>query len=121
MRGRHQVDNAALAVAAVDALQATGFDVGPRWIDGLSAVNWPLRIEVLHRNPTVIVDAAHNEASIAALMETLRSVSARRRTLVFGTSRDKDARSMLRRIAGEFDAVILTQNQTQPTTVQTQE
>jgi dihydrofolate synthase/folylpolyglutamate synthase len=114
LRGRHQVDNAALAVAAVDALQATGFDVDPRWIAGLSAVNWPLRIEVLHRNPTVIVDAAHNEASIAALIETLRSVSARRRTLVFGTSRDKDAAAMLRRVAGEFDEVILTQYLSNP-------
>ena len=114
LRGRHQADNAALAVAAVDALQAAGFHVGAEWLDGLSAVNWPLRIEVLHRNPTVIVDAAHNEASIEALIETLQSVSARRRTLVFGTSRDKDAAAMLRRVVGEFDQVILTQYLSNP-------
>ena len=121
LRGQHQVDNAALAVAAIDGLQALGYSVGPHWMDGLSAVNWPLRIEVLHRNPTVIVDAAHNEASIAALIETLRSVRARRRTLVFGTSRDKDAAAMLRRIAGEFDEVILTQYLSNPRALSVEE
>lgn len=112
--GVHQTDNAALAVAAVDALQAAGFSLGPNCVSGLENVVWPLRIEVLARRPTVLVDAAHNEASIAALIETLRSVDAGRRTLVFGTSRDKDARAMLRRIAGEFHEVILTQYVSNP-------
>jgi dihydrofolate synthase/folylpolyglutamate synthase len=76
---------------------------------GLAAVDWPLRIEVLGRQPLVIADAAHNDASIAALLQTLRGIPARRRVLVFGASRDKHVDDMLRLIRGEFDDVILTQ------------
>jgi dihydrofolate synthase/folylpolyglutamate synthase len=108
--GRHQARNTALALASVDALADAGFDVEPEMVrTGLAAVDWPLRIEVLGRRPLVIADAAHNDASIAALLQTLRDLPARRRVLVFGASRDKHVDDMLRLIRGEFDDVILTQ------------
>lgn len=108
--GRHQARNAALALAAVDALAEAGFRVEPEAVArGLASVDWPLRIEVLGRRPLVVADAAHNDASIAALLQTLRGVPARRRVLVFGASRDKHVDDMLRLIDGEFDDVILTQ------------
>jgi dihydrofolate synthase/folylpolyglutamate synthase len=108
--GRHQACNAALALAAVDSLAAGGFPVAPEAIRaGLAAVDWPLRIEVLGRRPLVVADAAHNEASIAAMLATLRGLAVRRRVLVFGASRDKHVDDMLRLINGEFDDVVLTQ------------
>jgi dihydrofolate synthase/folylpolyglutamate synthase len=108
--GQHQARNAALALAAVDALSVAGFRIEPEAIrTGLAAVDWPLRIEVLGRRPLVVADAAHNDASIAALLQTLRGLPLRRRVLVFGASRDKHVDEMLRLIDGEFDDVILTQ------------
>jgi dihydrofolate synthase/folylpolyglutamate synthase len=108
--GRHQARNSALAVTAIDVLNDAGFRVEPEAISrGLASVDWPLRIEVLRRQPLVIADAAHNDASIMALLDTLRGVPARKRVLVFGASRDKHVDDMLRLIDGEFDEIILTQ------------
>jgi dihydrofolate synthase/folylpolyglutamate synthase len=57
----------------------------------------------------VVLDAAHNAASIAALVETLdESFSARRRLLVFATTQEKDLRGMLQCLRGRFDHVIFT-------------
>jgi len=111
LAGEHQCRNAALAVAAVDALHAQGAaEVAAEAIPaGLRAVRWPLRVEVVARRPWLILDAAHNEASIQALVDALRPVAARRRLAVFGSSRDKDAPTMLRLLAAGFDQLIVTQ------------
>ena len=73
-------------------------------------VRCPLRIEILRERPTVLVDAAHNEASVEALVRTLgeRYLSGRR-ILVFAGTTGKDIKGMLRRLLPEFDVVILTQ------------
>ena len=63
----------------------------------------------------MVLDAAHNGASIAALVETLdESFSARRRLLVFATTQEKDLRGMLRQLAGRFDHVIFTRYANNP-------
>ena len=70
---------------------------------------WPARVEVVARRPTVVLDAAHNAASVAALVEVLaESFLARRRWLIFATTQEKDLRGMLERLAGRFDEVIFT-------------
>lgn len=113
--GEHQARNTALALTAIDVLAERGFSVAPPHIAaGLSAVDWPLRIEVLGQRPLVIADAAHNDASISALLETLRAMDVSRRILVFGASRDKHVDDMLRLLRGEFDEVILTQYASNP-------
>lgn len=113
--GEHQAHNTALALAAIDALADHGLFLSPTHVAaGLAAVHWPLRIEVLGRRPLVIADAAHNDASIAALLETLRGIEARRRILLFGASRDKHVDDMLRLLCGRFDDVVLTQYSSNP-------
>lgn len=108
--GRHQAWNTALAIAAVDLMNASGALRIPATAidDGLRSVHWPLRIEVIARDPLLIVDAAHNEASIAALVETLGDVPARRRIAIVAISKDKDAATMLRLLGASFDDMILT-------------
>lgn len=108
--GEHQARNAALAAAAADCLDAAGeFRIAPEAVAaGLAAVRWPLRVEVVGERPLVILDAAHNDASIAALLETLRPLRVRRRIVIFGASRDKDAPAMLRLLAGCFDEIVVT-------------
>src|SRR6202044_30012 len=83
--GRHQAANAAVALAAVEQLTTRGFSVSEDAIRlGLAQVRWPARVEVVRRRPTVVIDASHNLASVAALVETLdESFSPARRTLVF--------------------------------------
>ena len=110
LAGKHQAANAALALAAVDRLRANGRPISEAAIlKGMSAVNMPVRLEVLGRNPTVIVDAAHNGASAQALSDTLcEEFPAKRRILVFAVSRDKDVVEIARILYPVFDEIVLT-------------
>jgi dihydrofolate synthase/folylpolyglutamate synthase len=109
LRGRHQAHNAALAVAAAQVLQERGWNVPHAAIhDGLRQVSWPARVEIVATKPTVIVDAAHNWAAVAALLRTLDDFAARRRVLIFAATQDKDVEGMLRQLLPRFDTVIAT-------------
>ncbi|NLF06918.1 MAG: bifunctional folylpolyglutamate synthase/dihydrofolate synthase [Pirellulaceae bacterium] len=114
--GRHQAANAATALAAVEELRRAGWRIPEAAIRrGLAGLSWPARVEVLARRPTVVVDAAHNAASIEALMETLdESFAAARRLLIFATTLDKDVEGMLRILLGRFDRVIFTRYANNP-------
>lgn len=107
--GRHQARNALLAVSACDLLSRDKFPLNDGVERGFRDLHWPLRIEVLRRDPLVIVDAAHNDGSVNCLVETLAAIRADRRVLIFATAKDKDAPGMLGRLGEHFDEVILTQ------------
>ena len=109
--GRHQADNAALAAIAARQLDARGLAVTESAIArGLARATLPARIETTAERPLVIVDAAHNVASMESLIETLRPVLATRapRALVFAASGDKQIEAMLAVAAGLFDHVVIT-------------
>jgi dihydrofolate synthase/folylpolyglutamate synthase len=114
--GAHQGANAAIALAAVDQLRLQGWSIPEAAVRrGLAEVRWPARIEVVARRPTVILDAAHNVASIAALVQTLReSFTARERILVFATTRDKQVAKMLELLLPHFDRTIFTRYENNP-------
>jgi len=114
--GRHQAANAAMVLAAVEELRRQGWAIPESAVRrGLAEVSWPARIEVLSRKPTVVLDAAHNAASIQALVETLaESFSARKRFLIFATTREKDVGGMLPPLLDHFDHIILTRYQENP-------
>ena len=99
--GRHQRDNATLAVAAACALERGGFPITPEAIRrGLATVDWPGRLQVLRERPWLVVDGAHNGDSAACLARSLRECFPARRThLVIGTSEGKD-------VVGIFDALL---------------
>ena len=81
---------------------------------GLSQVVWPLRLEVVQQAPLILLDAAHNDASMRELCRAALSIPAETRTLIFGTSRDKEAAVMLGIAGGAFDQLILTKYSTNP-------
>ncbi len=110
MLGKHQVANAAAAIATVRRLVEQGWSIEEAALRrGLAAARCPARIEVVGEQPTVLLDVAHNVASIAALLEVLREQFPRgRRVLVFASSKDKDTAGMLRLLVPEFDRIILT-------------
>jgi len=121
--GRHQSANTALAVAAID-LASQDITSVPVEVacDAIGRLEWPVRIETIGQDPTIIVDAAHNWASLGALIDTLESdhpaqADSSRRVLIFATSRDKDVDGSLRRLLPHFDTVILTQFQDNPRAV----
>jgi len=92
--GRHQAENAAVAIALVEA---SGAKVTPRDVrQALRHVRLPGRVEIVRRRPWIIVDTAHNPVSARALAEAIRGLKRRRTILVFGASADKDWAGMLR-------------------------
>lgn len=108
--GAHQLVNAATAVAAVEVLGELGYPVpDAAFSDGLASLYWPARVEVIHERPYVVVDVAHNPASIGALRQTLESTfPGRRIILVFGMVATHDHRASTSLIAPLADAVIVT-------------
>jgi dihydrofolate synthase/folylpolyglutamate synthase len=108
--GEHQLENAANAVAVVEVLVERGAIVRPEAIAaGMRSVNWPGRLQVLGREPWVVVDGAHNAYSIERLGEALeRHFRYERLTLLIGFGSDKDVSGMAReaaRITGDIIVV----------------
>jgi dihydrofolate synthase/folylpolyglutamate synthase len=111
LAGRHQAENAALAIVAVEQLRRRGIAIDDTAIDrGLARATLAARIQTIATRPLTVVDAAHNVASMTALAATLRPVLTTRapRVLVVAASGDKQIEAMLRPLAGCFDHVIIT-------------
>ena len=121
--GRHQAANAAVALAVLDELRSIGWPIPDEAVrGGLARLEWPARVEIVQRQPVVVIDTAHNLASIDALIEVLdESFSVRRRLLVFATTHDKDARGMLQRLLPKFDHLVLTRYVSNPRAVPPEE
>ena len=109
--GRQQAANAAVALAALEELRRQGWNIPEEAVRrGLAELQWPARVEVVARRPAVVLDGAHNVASIEALLETLdESFSVARRWLLFASTQEKDLRGMIQRVLGRFDEVVFTQ------------
>lgn len=99
LHGRHQVGNAALAIAAVDELLPA--KVGERAVRaGIEAVCWPGRLEVVRADPPLLLDAAHNPDGMRVLARELPGlVGGRPVHLVFGVLGDKRWEEMVDAIA----------------------
>jgi dihydrofolate synthase/folylpolyglutamate synthase len=95
--GIYQAENAALAVAAIDALRSRGWDISDGALrDGLSRTRWLGRLEVIDRHPIVLVDGAHNPAALDRSLAAVRTLATGRPlVIVFGAMKDKDLSAML--------------------------
>lgn len=90
--GLYQPYNAATVLTAVSLLNAQGLTVSPDAVrQGLAAVYWPGRFEVLSRRPLVIFDGAHNVQGIGAAVRSIRHYFSTQKVYVLtGVLRDKD-------------------------------
>jgi dihydrofolate synthase/folylpolyglutamate synthase len=105
--GKHQLENAATAYAA---LKASGIPITDEQIrQGFSRVKWPARFEVAQREPPVIFDSAHNQDSFEKLRETLEDYFPGRQVyLIFGASEDKNIPGMFAELKSKIRKVIVT-------------
>lgn len=110
--GPHQAENAALALAVLDACDIGGLPVSADDVRrGWSGVAMHARVEVVGRRPLTVVDGAHNKASAEALAATLSRHfpdCEGKRVLVFGTTREKDLEGQLQALLPVVDEVIVT-------------
>ena len=116
--GSHQISNALTALTALHVMQGQGVVISKRAIySGLSRIRPNTghrgRLDVLARNPLIILDVAHNPEGVRAVLKSLLPVSkGKKGTLLFASMRDKDAAAMLNSLRESFARVILTQLQT---------
>ncbi|MBP2334183.1 dihydrofolate synthase/folylpolyglutamate synthase [Saccharothrix coeruleofusca] len=114
LHGAHQADNAALALAAVEAFFGAG---AQRQLDveavreAFASVTSPGRLERVRSAPTVLVDAAHNPHGAAALAKALdEEFGFRKLVAVVGVMGDKDAAGILSALEPVVNEVVLTAN-----------
>ena len=117
MEGIHQAENAASAIMATKVLSEQGFEIDERAIaTGLRKTRLPARIEWLSDSPPIILDAAHNVASMESLVQTLIGHSGlpKKRVLIFAASADKELGAMLSVSKTYFTDIVLTRYATNP-------
>lgn len=106
--GQHQIENAAVAVAVLEAM---GID-RQAIVSGLARTRWAGRMQILGTHPLLIADGAHNGDSVRRLLESLRTdFEYDRSILIIGTSADKNVQAMVEQLAPFFDEVIATMSQ----------
>ena len=113
--GGHQAGNAACALAAVEAFAGVSDEADALDADlvreAFAMVSSPGRLEVVRRSPTIILDAAHNPAGMAATAAAIEEAfTFTHLTGVFAASRDKDVRGMLSELEPLLDEVVVTHN-----------
>ncbi len=108
--GTHQVINATTAITAVRVAREQGLSIDDEAIKrGLAQVKWPGRLEILSREPLLIVDGAHNGDSAEKLVFTLREIFGDKKwTLIIGISADKDIPTILASLTSIAQRVIVT-------------
>ena len=111
LHGKHQASNAAAALIAVEAF------FGEQDLDidavraGFANVSSPGRCEVIHRDPTIILDAAHNPHGAKAIAETIQSeFTFDEVTGIVALMSDKDALGILQALEPIMNQIIVTTN-----------
>jgi len=109
LRGRHQVDNAAVAIGLAELLNDEGFEISRSAIvDGLKTAEHAGRLELIAHRPPFLIDGAHNPAGAQTLRAYLDEFGPRPLTLVFGAMRDKQLERMGEILFPVADVLVLT-------------
>ncbi|MDG4756481.1 folylpolyglutamate synthase/dihydrofolate synthase family protein [Micromonospora sp. WMMD710] len=114
LHGAHQAQNAAVALAAVEAFLGAGTT---RQLDveavreGFASASSPGRLERVRSAPTILLDGAHNPHGMAATVTALQEEFAFSKLVaVLGVLADKDASSLLELLEPVIDVVVVTRN-----------
>ncbi len=111
--GAHQAQNAALALAAVEALAGEDPLDAELVREAFAQVTSPGRLEIIRRSPTIVLDAAHNPHGAVALAEALEdSFTFNPLVAVVGVMADKDYEGMLAALEPVVNQIVCTQNST---------
>ncbi len=108
--GEHQALNLSLALSILDVLKTRGFPIDDqRAMQGLANVNLPGRMDMICEDPRILVDGAHNAASIDALMRAIgQNITYDSMIVIFACQKNKDIEGMIRRLQLGADKMIFT-------------
>lgn len=111
--GRHQADNSATAITAIEALKIRGVNITEKAIRvGLEKVKWTGRLEIIQHKPILILDGAHNPNGVKVVRDALKEIfSYHRLILVLAIFADKDYKKMIQIIVPNADLIIATKTE----------
>ena len=108
--GDHQGNNAAVALAAVEVFAGVKLDT-ELVQDAFSKVSSPGRCEIVYKDPTVIIDAAHNPHGVSAIANTLNTEFDFELVVgVVAVLADKDVAGILKNLSTALDYLVITEN-----------
>ena len=112
LHGNHQAVNCGLALAMLDKLKSNGYDIDDeKATEGLSNVSLMGRMEMICDDPRIMIDGAHNAASIRALIHAIgQNIPYDSMVMIFGCNIDKDVKGMLDQLRYGADKVIFTRS-----------
>ncbi|HRS30998.1 MAG TPA: folylpolyglutamate synthase/dihydrofolate synthase family protein [Bacilli bacterium] len=115
--GFHQIENALTVIEAVKVfnqglfrkLRRKNFPVSREiLLRGLKETKWPGRLEVMAKNPLVVIDGAHNVDGITRVTEFIKTLPYKRKRVIFACSHDKDKQAMIEILDQVFDEIVFT-------------
>lgn len=108
--GKHQVYNAAVAMAVLKELARQGFKVVDEMIkEGIKQTVWPARMEKMCEKPCLIFDGAHNIDGMKAFVRNVRMLAENKKIIVvLGMVSDKEYDKCISELDGTVDALITT-------------
>ncbi len=106
--GKHQVKNALTAYCTIKALRERGLNISESALkEGFAAAFFPARLEILKKEPIVMLDGSHNPDGVKALANALKEYMADIKKIgIVGMLADKDVKTALSQIVPLFDEVI---------------
>lgn len=112
LQGTHQAINCGLALAMLDKLKSSGYKIdNEKTTEGLDSVSLTGRMEMICDDPRIMIDAAHNAASVKALIHAIgQNVPYDSMVVIFGCNNDKDVEGMLRQLQYGADKVVFTRS-----------
>ena len=112
LHGKHQAVNCGLALALLDKLKSSGYKIdNEKAVEGLNNVYLAGRMEMICEDPRILIDGAHNAASIKALIHAIgQNIPYDSMVIIFGCNSDKDVEGMLRKLQYGADKVIFTRS-----------
>jgi dihydrofolate synthase/folylpolyglutamate synthase len=108
--GKHQLKNAHITALTLEVLRENKVSIPESSIKhGFENSRWPARLEVVQKNPTIILDCAHNPAGMNALRRALDDLfNGKKPIIIMGIMRDKDITGIVKEIAPRADHIIIT-------------
>jgi len=108
--GIHQAINCTLALGLLDVLKGKGYPIDDqKAMLGVANLKLPGRMQLISEEPRIVVDGAHNGASIEALMRAVgQNIVYDSMVVIFGCSKEKDVARMVRQLQLGADKIIFT-------------
>jgi len=108
--GRHQAENTKIVLASVKVLRELGIKISdPQLIKGLHRAFWPGRLQVIRKDPLMILDGAHNPAGARALFKFLSTLH-KKVTFIIGMQKNKDIGSFVKILMPIADRFIVVRS-----------